>query len=99
MIDFPRLHKIIRDVWDNKPRTILTVLAITVGVFAFGGMFIDDAFARFAKIVILISAAAVLVMSQDHMAKLGILKFEDAADPFEELEKSHEEIEPKRAAG
>ncbi len=43
---------------------------------AFGGMFIDDGFARFAKVVILLSAAAVLVMGQDFMARRGMLKFE-----------------------
>ncbi len=43
---------------------------------AFGGMFIDDGFARFSKVMILISAAAVLVMSQDYMARRGILRFE-----------------------
>jgi putative ABC transport system permease protein len=35
-----RWRKIVRDLWDNKARTILVVLAIAVGVFAFGGMFI-----------------------------------------------------------
>jgi NADH-quinone oxidoreductase subunit N len=39
-------------------------------------MFVDDGFSRFAKITILLSAAAILLMSQEHMAKLGILKFE-----------------------
>ena len=43
---------------------------------AFGGMFVDDGFSRFAKVVILISAACVLVMSQGYMAARGILKFE-----------------------
>ena len=43
---------------------------------AFGGMFVDDAFARFAKIAILLSAAAVLLMSQGFMEKAGILSFE-----------------------
>lgn len=43
---------------------------------AFGGMFIDDGFARFAKVTILLSAAAVLVMSQDYMARRNLLKFE-----------------------
>ncbi len=43
---------------------------------AFGGMFVDDGFARFAKIVILLSAAVVLVMSQEYMARTGILRFE-----------------------
>ena len=35
----PRWHKIIRDLIGNKGRTILVVLAIAVGVFAFGGVF------------------------------------------------------------
>ena len=43
---------------------------------AFGGMFIDDGFARFAKVMLLVSAVAVLVMSQDYMQRRGILKFE-----------------------
>ncbi|OWU83644.1 NADH-quinone oxidoreductase subunit N [Oceanicola sp. 22II-s10i] len=43
---------------------------------AFGGMFVDDGFARFAKVVVLFSAAAVLVMGQDYMVRRGILKFE-----------------------
>jgi NADH-quinone oxidoreductase subunit N len=34
---------------------------------AFGGMFIDDAFARFSKVLILGAAAAVLLMGQDYM--------------------------------
>ncbi len=43
---------------------------------AFGGSFVDDGFARFAKVVILVSGAAVLLMSQDYMARRGILRFE-----------------------
>ncbi len=43
---------------------------------AFGGMFNDDGFARFAKVTILLSAAAVLVMGKDYMARRGILRFE-----------------------
>ncbi|MBS8226519.1 NADH-quinone oxidoreductase subunit NuoN [Vannielia litorea] len=43
---------------------------------AFGGLFIDDGFARYAKVVILISAACVLMMSQEFMARRGLLKFE-----------------------
>ena len=45
-------------------------------VTAFGGMFIDDGFARFAKVMILLSAAAVLAMSQGYLAARGLLKFE-----------------------
>lgn len=35
----PRWRKVVRDLWDNKARTVLVVLAIAVGVFAFGGVF------------------------------------------------------------
>lgn len=43
---------------------------------AFGGMFIDDPFARFFKITILLSAAAVMVMSQDFMSRFNLMRFE-----------------------
>ena len=43
---------------------------------AFGGMFVNDAYARFAKVAILLSAAAVLLMGEGYMARRGILKFE-----------------------
>ncbi len=43
---------------------------------AFGGMFQDDGFARFAKVVILLSAAVVLAISQDYMSRRGLLRFE-----------------------
>ena len=36
--------------------------------------FIDDAFARFAKVTILLSAAAVLAMSQEYMERRGLLR-------------------------
>ncbi|MEY4696317.1 MAG: hypothetical protein RIT14_745 [Pseudomonadota bacterium] len=39
-------------------------------------MFVDDPFARFAKVTILISAAAVLIMSQDYMIRHDLLRFE-----------------------
>ncbi|MBY6115531.1 NADH-quinone oxidoreductase subunit NuoN [Mameliella alba] len=43
---------------------------------AFNGMFVNDGFARFAKVVILVSAAAVLLMSEGYMARRGLLRFE-----------------------
>ena len=61
---------------------LFVLLAIWIGVngqgtnVAFGGMFIDDGFARFAKIVILMSAAAVLLMSENYMQQRGLLRFE-----------------------
>ena len=35
----PRYQKVVRDLWDNKARTALVVLAIAVGVFTFGSVF------------------------------------------------------------
>ena len=32
----PRWHKVLRDLWGNKARTVLVVLSIAVGVFAVG---------------------------------------------------------------
>ena len=43
---------------------------------AFGGMFVDDAFARFAKVTILLSAAAVLVMGMGYLERHKMMKFE-----------------------
>jgi NADH-quinone oxidoreductase subunit N len=55
---------------------LLVALRGGEGDSAFGGMVVDDAFARFAKVVILISAAGVLVMSQDYMARRDLARFE-----------------------
>ncbi len=43
---------------------------------AFNGMIVKDAFARFAQVTILLSAAVVLVIGQDYMARTQMLKFE-----------------------
>ncbi|MBW4984046.1 NADH-quinone oxidoreductase subunit NuoN [Mameliella sp. CS4] len=43
---------------------------------AFNGMFVNDGFARFAKVVILVSAACVLLMSESYMQRRGLLRFE-----------------------
>ena len=45
-------------------------------VTAFDGMYNNDGFARFAKVVILLSAAAVLLMSEGYMQRRGLLRFE-----------------------
>lgn len=79
-------------VYTGKDRAMPVITWVTAGVFAvlafwigvtgpgthtaFGGMYIDDGFSRFAKVVVLLSAAAVLVMSQDYMAKRGLGRFE-----------------------
>ena len=67
-------------VWVSA--AILVAVAAFIGLngqgtnVAFGGMFVDDAFSRFSKIVILLSAAAVLVMSQEYMQRRDLLRFE-----------------------
>ena len=61
---------------------VFTGLAAWIGLsapgetIAFGGMFVDDAFARFAKVTVLLGAAAVLAMSADYMARRGLGRFE-----------------------
>ncbi|MCX7559440.1 NADH-quinone oxidoreductase subunit NuoN [Sulfitobacter sp. F26204] len=61
---------------------VFVVLAAYIGLTgegtqsAFNGMFIEDGFARFAKVTILLSAAAVLVMSENYMRSRGLLRFE-----------------------
>jgi NADH-quinone oxidoreductase subunit N len=61
---------------------LMVALALWIGfgesgsASGFGGMLVDDAFARFAKVTILASAAAVLVISRDFMAKRGLGRFE-----------------------
>ena len=74
---------------DKLAATLTWATAAVFGVIAFwiatagsgsniasSGMFIDDGFSRFAKVTILLSAAAVLVLSQDYMTRRGMLKFE-----------------------
>jgi len=79
-------------VTTGKDKTASLLVWITSGLFvlmavwigaggdgvrsAFGGMFIDDPFARFAKVTILLSAAAVLAMSRDYMQRRDLLRFE-----------------------
>ncbi len=61
---------------------LFVVLAFWIGTTgegaqsAFGGMFQSDGFSRFSKVLILISAAAVLLMSEGYMARRGLLRFE-----------------------
>ena len=61
---------------------LFVLLAVWIGIngqgtnIAFGGMFVDDGFARFAKVVILLSAAAVLLMSESYMQRRNLLRFE-----------------------
>jgi len=67
-------------VWTTAGLFVLMALWIGAGGAgarsAFGGMFIDDPFARFAKVTILLSAAAVLAMSREYMQRRDLLRFE-----------------------
>ena len=61
---------------------VMVAVALWVAVagsgsqIAFGGLFVDDAFARFAKVAILLSGAAILLISEDFMVKRGLARFE-----------------------
>lgn len=61
---------------------VFLLLAVMVGVLApesrsaFGGLFVDDGFARFAKVAILLAGAAVLVMGVDYLQRNAMMKFE-----------------------
>ena len=67
-------------VWVTGALMVLLGIWIATGPgisrTGFGGSFIDDGFSRFAKVTILLSAAGVLVMSQEYMARRGLLRFE-----------------------
>ncbi len=43
---------------------------------AFAGAFVSDGFARFAKVLILLSAALMLILGEDWFTRRGIMKFE-----------------------
>ncbi len=66
--------------WSTAGLFVLLALIVALrngeGALAFGGMFVDDAFARFAKVTILLSSAGVLVMAQDYMARRDLARFE-----------------------
>ncbi|MCC5974033.1 MAG: NADH-quinone oxidoreductase subunit NuoN [Rubellimicrobium sp.] len=78
-------------VYGGQDRTAPLLVWLTAGVMvglalwigtatgtrtAFDGSFNDDPFSRFAKVVILLSGAAVMLMSRENMTRRGILRFE-----------------------
>jgi len=79
-------------VYGGKDRLSVPLIFATSGVFvilafivsgssngtqtAFGGMFINDGFARFSKVLILVSAAVVLIISPDYLRSRKLLHFE-----------------------
>ncbi|WP_226780563.1 NADH-quinone oxidoreductase subunit NuoN [Oceaniglobus trochenteri] len=67
-------------LWLTGALMVILALVIATGgegtTLAFNGSFINDGFARFAKVMILFSAAAVLLMSEGYMARRNLLRFE-----------------------
>ena len=67
-------------LWATAAVMLALALLVAVGQgtaqMAFGGLLVNDAFARFAKVAILISGAAVLLMGQDYMQRHGLMRFE-----------------------
>ena len=61
---------------------VMVLLAVWIGLggegarSAFGGLFFDDPFARFAKVTLLLGGAAVLAMSHDYLARHDLARFE-----------------------
>lgn len=61
---------------------LLALMGLYIGLtgegsqVAFDGMFISDGFSRFAKVVILLSAAAILLIGKDFMIRDDLLRFE-----------------------
>ena len=66
--------------WSTAGIFVLMAALIAINAdgtnIAFGGMFVDDGFARFSKVLILISAAVILLMSEGYMSRRGLLRFE-----------------------
>lgn len=61
---------------------VLAIVGLWVGMaggetrLGFGGSFVDDGFARFAKVLILFGAAATLALSETWLSRAGVMKFE-----------------------
>jgi len=86
------LASILFGVYGGKDRTapvliwatavVYVLLALLIGFSGpndrtgFFGMFVDDGFARFTKVAILLSAAVVLVMSREYLERRALLRFE-----------------------
>ena len=75
-----------KDQLTSKLIWITAIFMLALGAFillfgsdksaAFGGAFIDDGFARYAKFLILWSSAVILIISRDYLSKNNLLKFE-----------------------
>ncbi len=66
----PRWRKVLRDLWDNKSRSLLVVLSIAIGVIAFGGLFT-------ARVVLLDNLDAQFLTSNPDDLTFNLSPFED----------------------
>lgn len=61
---------------------VMVALAITIALApegsktAFNGAFIDDGFSRFAKVLMLLASAIIILLSKEYLKKNNLLKFE-----------------------
>lgn len=61
---------------------VLVVLAVMIALApagahtAFNGAFIDDGFSRYAKVLMLLASAMIILLSKDYLQKNNLLKFE-----------------------
>ncbi len=61
---------------------VMVVLAVIIALApagahtAFNGAFVDDGFSRYAKVLILLSSATIILLSKDYLQKNNLLKFE-----------------------
>ena len=67
-------------LWATAAVFVVLALYVAIGAApaqaAFGGLLVADAFSRFAKVAILLSGAAVMVMGQDYLLRHNLLRFE-----------------------
>ncbi len=65
--------------WATAALMLVLALWISVGsgvASAFHGSFIDDGFARFAKVAILMISASILLMGESYMSRRSLMRFE-----------------------
>ncbi len=61
---------------------VLAILALVVGTrsegthIAFNGAFVDDGFARFTKVTLLLGASIMLLLSREYLKRYDLMKFE-----------------------
>jgi NADH-quinone oxidoreductase subunit N len=78
--DDPRIHGALTFAMAGVLAGLGAVVAVAGGgrVEAFNGAFVDDAFGRFSKALVLFSSAAILALSKDYLERRRLLQFEYA---------------------